>query len=53
MKFRVEYSYGVEWHNGGEFESMFEAKQVMAKLKKHFRNWDGKLLGKVRIVKAF
>lgn len=47
MKFRIEYSFGREWHKAGEFETMFEAKKDAAGLKRHV----GKC-GKIRIVKV-
>ena len=42
--FVVKYRFfNGEWHEYAKAESMYEAKQIAKKLRKHMVSWDGKL----------
>lgn len=49
MKFAVMYSFGGDWYTQGVYDTKYEAKQNYKTLRKHMMDWNGKLLGKLKI----
>lgn len=51
MTYSVEYKFGTEWRTYSIVKDMYSAKLAAKALRARMKDWDGRLLGKVRIVK--